>query len=104
MRRKIRCRFEVYSSEITGIPREYDQVKLVIGHQQNNKRYAASYAISTTSADKGVRSTVGLEDPAAWDPLLSFTCHVYPSKVSRLVLGCCCSSTAQGSAYCSVPA
>jgi hypothetical protein len=89
MRRKIRCRFEVQSSEITGIPKEYDQVKLVIGHQQNNKRYAASYAIPTTSSGQGLRSTKGLEDPAAWEPLLSFTCHVYPSKVRWLVLGRC---------------
>lgn len=83
MRRRIRCRFEVHSSEITGIPQEYDQVKLVIGHQQNKKRYAASYTIPTTRSDQSVRSTVGLQDAEAWDPLLSFTCHVYPSKVSR---------------------
>lgn len=82
MRRKIRCQFEVHSSEITGIPQEYDQVKLVIGHQQSNKRYAASYAIPTSGSDQRERSTKGIEGATAWEPLLAFTCHVYPSKVS----------------------
>ncbi|KAF6266531.1 hypothetical protein COO60DRAFT_1472521 [Scenedesmus sp. NREL 46B-D3] len=80
MRRKIRCQFEVHSSEITGIPQEYDQVKLVIGHQQSNKRYAASYAIPTSGSDQRERSTKGIEGATAWEPLLAFTCHVYPSK------------------------
>jgi hypothetical protein len=93
MRRKIRCRFELHSSEISGIPQEYGQIKLVIDHQQNNKRYAASYAIPTSGSDQGASSTKGLDDPAAWDPLLAFTCHVYPSKVSSLALRCCSSGS-----------
>lgn len=79
MPQRIRCRFDVFSSEISGLPADTESVKLVVDHQKVSKRYAAS---DTLPASDGITQ---LEDPADTRPLMSFICHVYPSKVMSCV-------------------
>lgn len=76
MPQRIRCRFELYSSEVSGLPADVGAVRLLVEHNKVSKKYDYT---DTLLASHG--TTTQLEDLAGSQPLLAFTCHVYPSKV-----------------------
>lgn len=78
MPQRIRCRFELHSGSLIGVPSQYDQVKLIVDHHKVQKRYAATDALPASVSSS---SSQQLVDPTETQPLLAFTCHVYPSKV-----------------------